>query len=359
MRLDTRPVWGVLLVLAGIGCSGSAFEVADSAAGAAGIDNHTSAGGGGGLHGGAGGESTAGPTGGAAGSPAGGSAAGGAAAGGTAAGGTAGGAAGGAGMLSGAGAGGVGEVAGGGGKGGNGGAGLAGAGGTGGRPSTLRVMPLGDGITATTCYRAKLWQKFADNHRSEFDFVGSRNSGDSCSVSPGYDKDNEGHGGYQVTDVLKPTSTGRPSSADPQDPYDASAKDLGTWFDGHPVDIVLLHMGSNDILKINAPIETILSAYTAIVTRARLSSPNVAVFVAQVIPMKVDSCSTCNAQVLALNQAIPGWATMTDTPTSRVRVVNQYAGFDVANTIDGVRPDETGSQRMADKWYEAIVAAFP
>jgi len=285
---------------------------------------------------------------------------------GTAAGGAA--AGGSAGTLGGAGTAGLGGAGGTGGSkgdGGSSGSGVAGAsgsggsGGSGGHPTTLRLMALGDGITATTCYRAKLWQKFADNGRPEFDFVGSRNAGDACNVSASYDKDNEGHGGYQVTDVLKATSTGRPSSADPQDPYDASAKDLSTWFDGHPIDILLLHLGSNDILKLNAPAESILNAYTAIVARARISSPKVAVFVAQLLPMKVDSCSTCNTQIQALNQAIPGWATMTDTPASRVRVVNQYAGFDVANTLDGIRPDETGSQQMADKWYEAIVAAFP
>jgi len=260
------------------------------------------------------------------------------------------------------GAGGVSDSAGSGGSNGSAGSagsGLAGGGGSGGQPTTLRLMALGDGITATTCYRAKLWQKFADNHRTDFDFVGSRNSGDSCSVSANYDKDNEGHSGYQVTDVLKATSTGRPSSADPQDLYDASAKDLSTWFDGHPIDILLVHLGSNDILKLGAPVESILSAYTAIVNRARVSSPNVAVFVAQLLPMKVDSCSDCNTQIQTLNQAIPAWAAAADKPESRVRVVNQYAGFDVANTLDGIRPDETGSQQMADKWYQAIVAAFP
>ncbi|HWZ93065.1 MAG TPA: GDSL-type esterase/lipase family protein, partial [Polyangiaceae bacterium] len=205
----------------------------------------------------------------------------------------------------------------------------------------------------------KLWQKFADNGRTDFDFVGTRNAGDACNVSASYDKDSEGHAGYQVTDVLKAVSTGRPSSADPTDPYDASAKDLGTWFDGHPVDLLLLHMGSNDIMKLNASTDSILSAYSAIVARARLSSPNVTVFVAQIIPMNVSSCDTCNTQIQALNAAIPGWATTTDTSASHVHVVNQYAGFDVANTIDGIRPNETGSQIMADKWYEAIVAVFP
>ena len=245
------------------------------------------------------------------------------------------------------------------GAGGSSGSGTSGAGGSGGHTRTLKLMPLGDGITATTCYRAKLWQKFADAGRTDFDFVGSRNAGDACGVSASYDKDSEGHAGYQVTDVLKATTTGRPDSADPQDPYDASAKDLVTWFDGHPVDILLMHMGSNDILKISAPTDGILSAYSAVVARARLTSPNITVFVAQVIPMNVSSCDTCITQIQALNQAIPGWATMTNTPASPVHVVNQYAGFDVANTSDGVRPNDTGAQIMADKWYEAIVQAFP
>jgi lysophospholipase L1-like esterase len=342
LRLDLRLVCGALWVFVVVGCSGSAFNAGNSA-GNGGADGGTGALSGGG----AGGTHVVNPSG------------GGGVAGTAAAGAAAGGSAGTLVSAGGSGLGGAGGTGGSKGDGGSSGSGVGGSGGSGGHPTTLRLMPLGDGITATTCYRAKLWQKFADNRRTEFDFVGSRNAGDACNVSASYDKDNEGHGGYQITDVLKATSTGRPASADAQDPYDASAKDLSTWFDGHPIDILLVHMGSNDILKLSASPESILNAYTAIVTRVRISSPKVAVFVAQLLPMQVASCSTCNSQIQALNQAIPAWAAMTDTPASRVRVVNQYAGFDVANTLDGIRPDETGSQVMADKWYDAIVAAFP
>ena len=72
-------------------------------------------------------------------------------------------------------------------------------------------MPLGDSITGSTCYRGRLWQLLTQAGLTRIDFIGSRNGGGGCGV-PSYDHDNEGHGGYIVSDVLKATSTGRPST---------------------------------------------------------------------------------------------------------------------------------------------------
>ena len=75
-------------------------------------------------------------------------------------------------------------------------------------------MPLGDSTTASICYRALLWQMLTELGATQFNFVGTRMGDPGCGVS-GYDRDNEGHGGYIVTDVLKPANTGvRPGGAD-------------------------------------------------------------------------------------------------------------------------------------------------
>src|SRR5690349_2694160 len=59
-----------------------------------------------------------------------------------------------------------------------------------------KIMPLGDSITGSTCWRAKLWNKLQTNGFTNIDFVGSlTDSG--CGVT--YDGNNEGHGGYLVT----------------------------------------------------------------------------------------------------------------------------------------------------------------
>src|SRR5437762_469842 len=85
--------------------------------------------------------------------------------------------------------------------------GTGGVAGTAGRTTNLRITLLGDSTTAATCYRSILWQLLTNSGRTKFDFIGSRRGDPGCSFS-GYDQDNEGHGGYIVTDVLKATSTG-------------------------------------------------------------------------------------------------------------------------------------------------------
>jgi acyl-CoA thioesterase-1 len=244
---------------------------------------------------------------------------------------------------------------GGGGGGTNAGGAAGGSSGSGGTSSsTLRLMPLGDSTTASICYRSHLWQLLLPVDRVRFDFVGTRNGDPGCSFT-GYDKDNEGHGGYIVTDVLKATSTGRPSGADASDPYDSSAKDLATWFDGHPADVVIMHFGTNDVWNGKDPAD-ILKAYSAILARLRANNPNVRLMIAQITPMNPSGCGDkCTNGVPALNAMIPGWATQNSTTSSPITVVDQYTNFDPAtDTKDGVHANDMGSVKIATNWFNAL-----
>ncbi|HEY5052515.1 MAG TPA: GDSL-type esterase/lipase family protein, partial [Solirubrobacterales bacterium] len=224
----------------------------------------------------------------------------------------------------------------------------------GGPMENLRIMPLGDSTTSSICYRSHLWQMLQDAGHTQFDFIGTRKGDPGCSFT-GYDQDNEGHGGYIVTDVLKATSTGRPSGADPTDLFDSSAKDLATWFDGHPADAVLMHFGTNDVWNSFSP-QNILNAYTAILTRLRANNPNVHMLVAQITPLNPSGCGGCLSGVQDLNAAIPDWATQNSTAASPVTVVDQATGFDVAtDTVDGVHATDAGSIKIATNWYNALV----
>lgn len=234
--------------------------------------------------------------------------------------------------------------------------------GSGGRTGALRIMPLGDSLTADTCYRSHLYQLLvAAGHAnpSQFDLIGTRKGDPGCSFT-GYDQDNEGHGGYLVSDVLKSPPGTRPGGADTTDPFDSSSKDLMTWFDGHPADVVLMHFGTNDLSN-NISTATILSAYTAILTRLRANNPNVRMLVAQITPINWQYCyvATCGPRVMALNAAIPGWATTNSTAQSPISVVDQYTNFDVvADTTDGVHYTDSGAVKVATNWYNALAPLF-
>ncbi len=212
-------------------------------------------------------------------------------------------------------------------------------GGTGGKPAAIRVLPLGDGITASTCYRAKLWQQLVNSGRTNFDFTGTLNNGDACNVSANYDKDNEGHAGYLVSNVLQAGNT-----------------DLTDWFTGRPADIVLMQLGANDILGGVAQAD-IISAYDLFLSALRAQNSNVKVFIALIMPMSANKCgSACATSIQALNDAISSWAPGVSTTASPVSVVDLYTNFDVNNTTDGIKPDETGSTWVANRWYMSIYA---
>ena len=196
-----------------------------------------------------------------------------------------------------------------------------------------KIMPLGDSITGSTCWRAKLWNKLQTNGFTNIDFVGTLNT-TGCGVT--YDGDNEGHGGYLVTGV-------------------ANQNLLPPWLSATNPDIVLMHFGTNDVWN-QVSTTNILAAYSTLVDQMRANNPNMKIIVAQIIPLDPSGCATCYQGAIDLNNAIPGWASGKSTVQSPITVVDQWTGFDVtADTVDRVHPnDTTGSQKMSDQWYTAL-----
>ena len=200
----------------------------------------------------------------------------------------------------------------------------------------VRIMPLGDSITASPgCWRAILWHDLQTNGYTNVDFVGGV-LGNGCNYGYSYDPDNEGHAGYLATNI-------------------ADQNQLPGWLSAAKPDVVLMHLGTNDVWS-SLPTNTILAAYTKLVGQMRASNPNMKILVAQILPMNPSGCGTCSSGVVALDQAIPGWAAGLTTTQSPIVVVDQYTGFnDATDTIgDGVHPNDTGFQKMAARWYPPL-----
>ena len=203
---------------------------------------------------------------------------------------------------------------------------------------TPKIMAFGDSITAATCWRARLWEELEKNGYTNFTMVGSQNTSGNCS-DPKYDGHNEGHSGYLVENLANEEPNG----------------EMDTWFSANPPDVMLMHIGTNDVWN-KLPTTTILSAFGVAIDTARKYAPNVVVLLAQIIPMNPSNCSVCAAGVQQLDAAIPAWAASKSTAASPIVVVDQWTGFDDAtDTIDGVHPNSsTGSQKVADRWYAAL-----
>jgi lysophospholipase L1-like esterase len=201
----------------------------------------------------------------------------------------------------------------------------------------VKIMPLGDSITAGTgCWRAYLWNRLQTSGYTNIDFVGGVSDGGGCNPGFAYDHDHEGHGGFSATGI-------------------ADNNQLPPWLAAANPDVVVMHLGTNDMWGGHIPLQNKLNAFTKLVGQMRANNPNMKIVVAQIIPMSASACATCPADVVALNNAIPGWAAGLTTTQSPVVVADLWTGFNPAtDTGDGVHPNDAGYRKMANSWYPVL-----
>jgi lysophospholipase L1-like esterase len=208
------------------------------------------------------------------------------------------------------------------------------------RAAATRIMALGDSITGSPgCWRAILWNELRSAGLTNFEPVGTL-SPQGC--PQGNDGNNEGHGGFLATGI-------------------ANQDQLPPWLAATNPDIVLMHLGTNDLFNAANTTEMVLAAYTKMVGQMRANNPNMTILVAQIIPMytATTGCTDCYQRVINLNAAIPGWAAGLSTSQSRIIVVDLWTGFDTTtDTSEGVHPNNAGFQKMADKWFPALSAVL-
>jgi lysophospholipase L1-like esterase len=218
---------------------------------------------------------------------------------------------------------------------------------------TIKIMPLGDSITGSPvsppappstsplipsqgCWRALLYRKLQDAKITNTDFVGTLPA-QGCGIP--YDGENEGHGGILATGIV-------------------SNHQLPGWLSATHPDIVMMHLGTNDVWNNQSPAE-ITAAFGTLVDQMRESKASMKILVAQIIPMDPPGCKECGDRVVALNQAVGEWAGKKNSTESPVVVVDCWTGFDDAkDTGDGVHPNDSGNRKMADCWFGPLVRAL-
>lgn len=199
-------------------------------------------------------------------------------------------------------------------------------------PPPRRIMPLGDSITQgyRESYRRLLWLALR-KEGMDVDFVGSMNQayGDE-KQPPDYDVDHEGHWGWRADEVL-----------DKIDDWAARARP----------DIVLIHLGTNDI-GMGQDIGETVDEVTQIIERLRKHNTGVHILLAAIIPAAFEGATEIFSR---FNTELALLAKNLDTTTSHVLLVNQFEGFDaVRDTYDGIHPNQTGNQKMAAKWFAGL-----
>lgn len=202
-------------------------------------------------------------------------------------------------------------------------------------PSTgdCRVMPLGDSITdgynVPGGYRVRLDALFTENGDA-VDFVGSLRNGPGVLL----DKEHEGHSGWRIDQI---------------------ATILPNRLLRHTPDVLLVHLGTNDVFQgydmANAP-----ERLAGLVDTALGFDPDTTVLLAGIIP---SSNASINAEIEVYNAEVEALAASYADAGYDVRYVDMYTGFPSWMLADGVHPNRAGYARMAGVWYAALETVLP
>jgi hypothetical protein len=208
-----------------------------------------------------------------------------------------------------------------------------------------KIMLLGEGMTATSCYPQLLSQEFRSQGHTNFQFVGTNQISQSCNGAPAVPT--EAHPSCRVTDLLtnNPPALGQ-----------GSLSQLQGWVTQNP-DIVLMDLGSADAHD-GKSTAAILSALLFVTNQFRSQNPDVIFFISKVTPVSTSRYADWESSVVDLNAQITDtWAASNSTAMSPITIIDQWTGFSASSdTSDGVIPNMSGSQKMADKAYAAVSA---
>lgn len=196
-----------------------------------------------------------------------------------------------------------------------------------------KIMPLGDSITESAAgmptYRYFLWH-LAQGAGYRVDFVGSKNGAyGGLPANTDFDMDHEGHWGWRADEVLVRVTE---------------------WATAASPDIVLLHLGHNDLCQ-DEDVASTVGDVAAVIDALRDVNPRVAIVLAQ----NIGSTWPCHARLPAFIAELPTLAAEKSTAESPITLVDQHTGFDpAAMTWDGQHPNAAGESRMADRWFRAL-----
>jgi lysophospholipase L1-like esterase len=220
--------------------------------------------------------------------------------------------------------------------------------------SACEIMPLGDSITFGIAspdgagYRLGLFeQAVADGHTVTL--VGRVQAGPTTNVQgQPFPTNNEGYSGATI-------STGMNQLADRVD----------AALVANPPHIILLHIGTNNLYQGMAP--EVPGQLATLLDQITEGAPDALVVVTQITPLAEAGAqfSFPDNGVDEYNALVPGIVQERVDAGKHLILVNMNAAFRAANAnvvallADGIHPNATGYDVMAQTWYDAIETFLP
>ena len=197
--------------------------------------------------------------------------------------------------------------------------------------SEVTIMPLGDSITygigAAGSYRTQLW-KWLVNDGDRINFVGSMSSGSSDLG----DSDHEGHIGWEIGQV---------------------DGNVISWITAYKPEIVLLHIGSNDIDH-GVPADVMVARLSSLVNHIFVAKPTTYLIRSTLIPINRGDQATWHA----FNAAIPGIVAQYRSQGYKIVAVNMSNALTGDDLVDGIHPNKSGYNKMAGLWYPVVTTVY-
>jgi lysophospholipase L1-like esterase len=197
----------------------------------------------------------------------------------------------------------------------------------------VKVMPLGDsitdGFTIAGGYRIQFYNRLvADGLTGSLDFVGSQSNGPASLL----DREHEGHTGWHVADL---------------------AANINTWMTNSTPSIVMLMIGTNDILH---------SQYTGASTRLSALIDQICaklpaggkLYVSTIPALGNTTYGSYNTLVDQYNADIPGIVQSKVAAGKPVYLVDMHSVITASDLSDEIHPTQAGYDKMGNAWYAII-----
>jgi hypothetical protein len=206
--------------------------------------------------------------------------------------------------------------------------------------ASVKIAPIGDSITrgglapdsSYPSYRYHLWTMLR-NGGYDVDFVGSTTEPNFQKFM--FDQDHDGYSGY-TTELL--------------------AKDMDRMLLSYTPEIVLLYIGTNDVLQ-QVDMNDRMRYLDKIIQSLRQKNPNVRILIAQISPTG-DTFRNTNSGLDEFNQNLLGYAQRTSTAASPIVIVDMNTAWSTTqfDQEDGIHPNTEGEVQLAQRWANALIS---
>lgn len=198
----------------------------------------------------------------------------------------------------------------------------------------VKIMPLGDSITEGVNssfyggYRVSLWND-AVASGWHVQFVGSRSNGPTSLP----DKAHEGHPGWRTDQI---------------------STHVVKWLTTYQPQIILLHIGTNDIIQ-GYSVSTAIMRLNYLIDQITHTLPSAIVIVAAITPLRRPGLAS---KVQEYNQDLVTLIREKQAVNRHILAVDMYDAMPLNDITDTIHPNDAGYTIMAQVWYKALTQLF-